>query len=555
MQQEFRLFYGGTILTMDEKETVEAVLVKEDKIFFAGSLEDCNTKAGNSETEKIDLEGRTLLPGFIDPHAHLMMLGMCHTWIDLSYPKVQSIEDIIEQLSRHGKNVKEGGIIRGFGFDQRNLKEKRYPTAADLDKVSTEYPVQIMHVSGHSNVVNSLFLEQLGVDAATPNPEGGAIGRDENGVPNGQLYDSANDFFAKKTGVVIGNNGPNIHMPDTPENLQTLVKVGQEQCLSSGVTTINDPQVTKQEMESFTEAKQSGLLKMRIAMSYLSTYLDELINLGFSSGFGDEQLFLSSIKFYSDGSLNSGTAYLSMGYSDSNRTQGYLYHEPEEFKEMFVNAHKQGFQTITHAQGDGAIQLVIDSVREAQKQFPRNDVRHRIEHCGLPSREQINDIAELEIWPVPQPQHVYQFGEGVVRAVGEYGKNYSPYGWFKEKSIPIVLSSDAPVAPPNPLLAIYASVTRSTLQESVIGEEHKITLEEAIKGYTIEAAKSIHQEHLIGSITEGKLADFVVLSDNPYEVSIDQVKDLIVTETWVAGEKVFSKESQHVLIINRQDEV
>nr|WP_275899715.1 amidohydrolase [Bacillus piscicola] len=523
---------------MEETEQVEAVAVENNKIIAAGSLAECQEKLKGENVQEVNLEGCCLVPGFVDPHAHLMMLGMCHTWVDLSYPAVKSIDDIVERLSKHTAMLKDGGIIRGFGFDQRTLKEKRYPTADDLDRVSTDYPVQIMHVSGHSNVVNHHFLEQLGVDKNTEDPEGGAFGRDENGEPNGQLYDSANDFFAKATGVVVGNNGPNIHMPDTTENLLQLVEVGQQQCLAAGVTTINDPQVTKQEMESFDSARKNGQLKMRIVMSFLSTYLDELIELGFRSGFGDEQLQIGSIKFYADGSLNSGTAYLSSGYGDSDRTQGYLYHEPDEFNEMFVKAHTQGFQTITHAQGDGAIQLVIDGARESQKQAPRDDVRHRIEHCGLPDRKQINDIAELDLWPVPQPQHVYQFGEGVVNAVGDYGKNYSPYGWFKEKNIPIVLSSDAPVAPPHPLLAIYAAVTRNTLKGNVVGDEHQITLTEALKGYTIEAAKAIHRENDIGSIAAGKFADFAILSENPYDVAIEEVKDIKVNETWIAGEKV-----------------
>lgn len=546
MENQYTLFYGGTILTMDEKETVDAVLVKDNKVICTGTLLECQSSLKGEKAQEIDLEGQCLMPGFIDPHAHLMMLGMCHTWVDLSYPKVKSIDDIVKELSEHSVELKDGGIIRGFGFDQRNLKEKRYPTADDLDRVSTDYPVQIMHVSGHSNVVNHYLLQQLEIDEHTEDPEGGVVGRSDKGFPNGQLFDSANDYFARKAGIVIGNNGPNIHMPDTREQLQNLVKVGQEQCLSAGITTINDPQVTKQEMESFDSAQACGTLKMRIVMSFLSTYLDELIKLGFRSGFGDDQLSIGSIKFYADGSLNSGTAYLSSGYVDSTRKQGYLYHEPEEFKEMFVKAHKQGFQTITHAQGDGAIQVVIDSARKAQDQCPRIDMRHRIEHCGLPERSQVTDIAELELWPVPQPQHVYQFGEGVVRAVGTYGENYSPYGWFKENNIPIVLSSDAPVAPPNPLVAIYAAVTRFTLQGNIVGSEHKITLTEALRGYTIEAAKAIHKEDVIGSIAEGKFADFAILSNNPYDVSIEQVKDLEVNETWVAGEKVYSQHLQEV---------
>jgi len=544
MEKQY-LFHGGSILTMNEKENIEAIAVLGDKIVCTGTIEECRDTLKGGEIQEINLNGRCLLPGFIDPHLHLMMLGMCHTWIDISYPKVKSIDDLVNELSIHTDKLRDGVMIRGFGFDQRNLKEKRYPTADDLDRVSTEFPVQIMHVSGHSNIVNHYLMEQLGIDEHTKDPVGGAIGRDENGIPNGQLFDSANDYFAKQSGVLIGNHGPNIHMPDSPENLQTLIRVGQEQCISAGITTINDPQVTKQEMESFEEAKKEGNLHIRVVMSFISAYLDELIKLGFRTGFGNDQLSIGSIKLYADGSLNSGTAYLSTNYADSARKKGYLYHTPELFKEMFLKAHNQGFQTLTHAQGDSAIQLVIDSVKETQGNTTENEkeMRHRIEHCGLPDPSQIEEIKNLRIWPVPQPQHVYQFGEGVIRAVGDFGKNYSPYGWFKEKNIPIVLSSDAPVAPPNPLLAIYASVTRSTLQGNIVGEEHKISLTEAIKGYTIEAAKAIHREDVIGSIEEGKLADFAILSHNPYDVQIEEIKNIDVSETWIGGKQTYLKEA------------
>ncbi|QQK75759.1 amidohydrolase family protein [Salicibibacter cibarius] len=541
MSKQSLLFYGGKILTMsDGIESAEAVAVKGNEIVCVGSYEECEASLqGQGEIREINLKGKSLLPGFVDPHAHLMMLGMAYSWADISYPKVKSIGDIIAVLREQKKKTPAGSIIRGFGLDQRNLEEKRYPTADELDEVAEDCPVQIMHISGHNNVVNNYLLQELGINKNVDDPIGGAIGRYENGLPNGQLFDSANDHFAKKSGVVIGSNGPNIHMPDTPENLQNLVAVGQKQCLLSGVTTINDPQVTKQEMESFQEARNNNLLKMRIVMSILSTYLDELTQLGFRSGFGDDQLSIGSIKLYADGSLNSGTAYLSSGYLDSSRKQGYLYHEPERFKEILVKAHRQGFQTITHAQGDGAIQLVIDGVRASQEQSPRSDVRHRIEHCGLPDPAQIQDISELKIWPVPQPQHVYQFGEGVVRAVGDHGDNFSPYGWFKDQNIPIVLSSDAPVAPPNPLQAIYAAVTRSTLQGNVVGADHRISLTEALKGYTIEAAKAIHREDSIGSIEKGKLADFVILDKNPYDTSVEEIPTIEVSETWISGEQVY----------------
>jgi predicted amidohydrolase YtcJ len=541
MRNETLLITGGTILTMANEMEVEGVVVKGNRIEYAGSLDACRQAAGSIYKE-VDLHGRCLVPGFIDPHVHVMMLGMCNTWADISYPKVKNMDDLVNVLKDFAETLPEGAAIRGFGFDKRKLEEQRYPNAIDLDRVATDRPVQIMNSSGHCNVVNHYLLDLIGVNNNTPEPIGGSFSRDVNGFPSGALFDSANDYLAKQTGVKPGNHGPNIHMPDTLDNLQTNIKVGQELLLSAGFTTVNDVQVTKQEMDSYLSARDSGLLKIRIKLSYLSNYLDTIKEIGISSTFGDDQLTMGSLKLYADGSLISGTAYLTTEYMDHERTKGYLFHEPEEFKQILIEAHKYGMQTLTHAQGDGAIELVLQAVETAQKECPRPDMRHRIEHCGLPTKEQVKRMAELEIWPVPQPQHVYLYGNGVVQAVGEEGENYSPYGWFKEHNIPIILSSDTPVALPNAFEAIYAAVTRKTAQGNSVGLNHKITLEEALKGYTIEAAKTIHKEQSVGSIEAGKLADFAILDRNPFNVKEVELASISVVETWISGKAVYIKE-------------
>lgn len=541
MNCETLLFTGGTILTMTDEMVQEAVVVKNDKIHFVGTLEDCRRVAGPTYKE-VDLHGKCLLPGFIDPHVHVMMLGMCHTWVDISYPKVKSIDDLITVLKQYAKNLPEGVSIKGFGFDKRKLKEQRYPTAKDLDEVATDRPVQIMNSSGHCNVVNTYLLNLIGVTEDTKDPEGGSFGRDQYGKPNGVLFDSANDYLARETGVKIGKHGPNIHMPDTVENLQKNIEVGQDLLLSAGFTTVNDVQVTKQEMSSYLTARDNGLLKLRIVMTYLSNYLNTIKDMGIFSTFGDDRLSMGSLKLYADGSLISGTAYLNREYMDHERKKGYLFHEADDLEALIIEAHKYGLQTITHAQGDGAIEIVLEAIEKAQKEFPKENLRHRIEHCGLPTKEQVKRMADLEVWPVPQPQHVYLYGNGVIHAIGNIGEHYSPYGWFKQYDVPIVLSSDTPVAEPDAMEAIYAAVTRKTAQGNVLGEEHRITLTEALKGYTIEAAKSIHKEHLVGSIEAGKLADFAILDKNPFDVDQEQIKEIEVIETWIGGEIVYQKE-------------
>lgn len=535
------IFKNGTILTMTEEKIVEAIVVIGKKIEFKGSLEQCREFA-NGKSKEIDLEGQCLMPGFVDPHVHVMMLGMCHTWADLSYPNVKSIDDIVKQLKEFSEQLPEDVPIRGFGFDQRKLKERRYPTAEELDQVSNTRPVQIMNSSGHCNVINNCLLERSGITPETKDPIGGSFGRDKNGFPNGPLFDSANDYLAGDKGVRPGEHGPNIHMPDRTDNLQRNIEVGQNLLISAGFTSVNDVQVTRQEMESYLEARDSGLLKLRIELSYLSNYLETIKEMGISSRFGNDALTMGSLKLYADGSLISGTAYLNKAYSDTNK-EGYLFHKPEEFKQILIDAHEYGLQTLTHAQGDGAIELVIQGVEEAQKKRFRVDMRHRVEHCGLPTKDQVKRMAELNIYPVPQPQHVYLYGNSVLKSIGDPGENYSPYGWFKQYGLPIVLSSDTPVAFPNAFEAIYAAVTRDTAQGNIIGEEHKITIEEALKGYTIEAAKAMHKEHCIGSIEVDKFADFVILDIDPFTVNDEDIKNIKVTETWIDGKNVFSVSS------------
>ena len=336
-----KIFTGGTILTMADDKQVEAVYIEDNIIKATGSLENCKTVAKDGY-ELVDLSGKCMVPGFVDTHTHPMMLGMCRIWADLDYPKVASIDELVETLKEHAKSLPQNEAIRGYGFDQRNFKEGRHPTAADLDKVSEDVYVQIMHASGHCNVVNTKLLKAIGVDDNTPDPPGGALGRYKNGKPNGQLFDSANDLLSGLDGVRPQNHGPNIHMPDTPENLMKRFEVGQDYFVRAGITTVNEVQLTKQELNTYLRARDSKKLKMRIEMSFLSNYLDDVIKLGFNSDFGDNWLSIGSIKFYSDASLFSGTANVTTGYIDSDRHEGYNYHEPEEMIEILVKAPQFG---------------------------------------------------------------------------------------------------------------------------------------------------------------------------------------------------------------------
>lgn len=541
------LFTGGPILTMTEEANAEAMAVENGVIRCIGSVEKCrnfSTAVAGSNYKEIDLKDQCLMPGFVDVHAHMMMLGMGYMWVDISYPKVKNMDELVETLKEHADDLPPGATIRGFGHNHRLLEEKRHPMASDLDRVATDRKVQIMHHSGHNNVVNTYFLNEAGITKDTPDPLGGSIGRLEDGTPNGVLFDSAADYLTGEDGVKVFNHGPNIHMPDDMETLQKIIEIGQDTFISNGVTTFNDIQVTKQEMESYLVARDSGLLKIRVGLSFLSNYLDDIIEMGFnSSSFGEGQLFFGPLKLYSDGALNAGTAYMSTKYADGVGSQGYVYHEREEMIDIIVKAHKYGLQCACHGQGDAAIENIILAYEKAQNECPREDVRHRIEHNGMPKEDQMRRMGEIGVYGIPQPHWLFEKGETYVKTYGEErAKNFCPYAWYKKYNVPLIISSDAPVAVPDPFNGIYAAVTRKTVNGVDIGgSEHKITVKEALSAYTINAAKAIHMEDKIGSLEVGKYADFVVIDKNPLEVDENEIVNIEVVETWINGEKVYTK--------------
>jgi hypothetical protein len=528
------LFTGGTIRTVSSAGVVEAVLVVGDRIAAVGSVEDCLARAPQG-TQKVDLTGAALLPGFVDAHTHPLMLGQCASWADLT--GAASVDEVVKLLREHGRFL-AGGPIRGFGYDHHRLgSNDAHPTADDLDRVSDSLPVEIMHSSGHGYVVNHVSLAQAGIDATTVTPPGGRIDRDGAGNPTGVIFDAACDLLTGADGVKITNHGPNLHLGETPAVLDEMIDLGQQLILKAGITSVGDCQVTDREMTNWLRARDAGRLRLRATLMVLSSHLPYLQGLGLSSRLGDDWLHLGGIKLYADGALTGGTAYVPCGCAMNHR-DGYLFHDADEFTELLVAAHELGLQTATHAQGPEPIQMVIDAVAQAQRQSPRVDARHRIEHCGFPTDDQIAALAQAGIVPVPQPTQVHLYGEGALRDYGEMAERMYPSGLFAQAGLPVVLSSDTPVTMPDVFLALWAAETRRLSSGKVLGPECAINRETALRGYTIEAARAMHRENHVGSIEPGKLADLVVVSEDPMAVAVDDLPDLTVDQVWVGGQLV-----------------
>ncbi|WP_438354887.1 amidohydrolase [Microbacterium sp. CJ88] len=536
-----RIVTARTIRTVDAaSSTATAMLVDRGRIVAVGTPADCAAAAAVAglAPEVVDFGDAVIVPGFVDPHAHPLMYGQMMTWVDCGPAKAGSIPEIVALLAEAAARMPEGRPVRGYGYEQRNLAEKRHPTRYELDEVATDREVYLMNASGHGGVVNSYTLALNGVDRETPDPAGGAIFRDADGEPTGEISDAACNMLTGVHGVKVGHHGPNFHLGDEPEEHLRQLDAATARFLAGGVTTVGDAQVTRREFDMYLRLAEAGRLDLRVSMYLLSHLLDDALEMGLVGQFGNAHLSFAGTKFYADGTLGGWTAYFPDGYVGDPCRTGQLYHDPADYTELIRKAHAAGLQTATHAQSPTAIEMVVAAIEAALDDRPDPDARHRIEHCGLPTPEQIQRMAAAGIRPVNQTQHYFNWGEGVEEAIGTPGERFNPLGEFVAAGVPITISSDAPVADPIPLEAVQTAVTRVTRRGHKLGSDAlRVTPEAALRAHTYEGAVTLGREDDLGSLEPGKYADFAVLSDDPLTVPHDAISTIEVLETWVGGER------------------
>ncbi|WP_447653340.1 amidohydrolase [Microbacterium sufflavum] len=533
------LVTARAIHTADAADTTAtAMLTDRGRIVALGTVAECEDVAARAglTPERVELGDAVVVPGFVDAHAHPLMFGQMMTWVDCGPEKAGSIPEIVALLKAAAAGLPAGRPVRGYGYEQRNLAEKRHPTRFELDEVACDREVYLMNASGHGGVVNSYTLDINGVDRDTPNPDGGEFFRDADGELTGELSDAACNILTGVHGVKIGHHGPNFHLADEPEEHLRQLDAATQRFLAGGVTSIGDCQVTRREFDMYLRLAEAGRLELRVSMYLLSHLLDEALEMGLVGQFGNAHLSFAGIKFYADGTLGGWTAYFPDGYVGDPCRTGQLYHEPADYAELIRKAHAAGLQTATHAQSPTAIEMVVSAIEAALAERPDADARHRIEHCGLPTPGQIARMATAGIRPVNQTQHYFNWGEGVEEAIGTPGERFNPLGEFERAGVPMTISSDAPVAEPIPLEAIQTAVTRVTRRGHRLGpDDLRISALAALRAHTIEGAVSIGREDDLGSLEVGKLADFAVLSDDPLAVPAEEIASIEVRETWVDG--------------------
>jgi len=522
------VFVNGQVITVDSNNRiVEAVAVKRNQIEAVGSNEEIERWIGES-TKMIDLQGRTLLPGFIDSHLHLLSYGLTRLAINCQDESIQSNADIIGKLKRKAESTPKGGWIVAVGYNEMFMLEGEYLTRQQLDEVSTEHPILIARQCGHIMIANSKLLELTGTNDQSVDPEGGVFGRDESGRLNGLLVEAAMDSVKRV-------------MNPTEEALTKAAEIASRDFVSLGITTIHDAGGYEPvNLRILQQVIYSGLLKVRVyAMVVHEPNFIRMRETCLSTGFGNNRFRIGPAKIFIDGASIAPTLATRQPYETNPKDSGILYYTQENMNDALIAAHRDGYQITAHAQGDRAIEMLLNTFEEALRLYPRHNHRHRIEHAGLAMPDLIERMAKLDIITVPNPNFFAEFGDIYIKHFGARSDYFYPIGSCLKADIVVAGASDSPVSNCNPLIGIHGAVNRLTTSGVVIGEEQKISVMEAIKLYTWNGAYASFEEDRKGSIEVGKLADLVVLNDRILDVTTDSIDQLQVEMTMIDGEIVY----------------
>ena len=536
------LYFNGNIITMEGNSPVyaEVLVVKNKKIQFVGSSEEATKIAGNNH-QMINLKGKTLLPGFIDGHAHFASFSAQAIGAKILPPPDAGAKDIpslIEILKKWNtpENRALTGWIFGMGFDDSVLEEKRFPTKHDLDQVSTEFPIMIVHISGHFAVVNSKALELLMITSETKNPEGGIIRRENNNEPNGVLEELAAIPYMLK-----------VLNPTSKEAADHFFEAGQEMALSYGFTTAQEGRAMENH-ELLVAASQAGKLKLDVVSYVDYLFVDKYMGSKWNTNTYNNHYRIGGVKLTLDGSPQGRTAWRTLPYllPPDGAKEGYLGYPaiPNDSSVMAIydKAFKNNWQIHTHANGDAAMDQMIRSMKPIAAKYGNNNRRNVLIHGQYVREDQLDSFKDLDVIASLFPLHTFYWGDWHKEIIGDsLGNTISPTRTALNKGLKITIHTDAPVALPNLMRMVGISVDRTSRSGQVIGEKEKLTPYEALQSITSWSAYQHFEEHLKGTLEVGKLADMVILDKNPLKVSPTEIKEIVVLETIKEGISVYKK--------------
>lgn len=536
------VYYGGDILTMEgeEPEYAEALVVRDGKIEYVGTSSKAMEIAGKGHIMK-NLQGNTLIPGLIDGHVHVSNFGPQAIGAQILPPPDAGAKDIptlinILQEWNTPENRSLTGWIFGMGFDDSVLEEKRFPTKHDLDKVSTEYPVMITHISLHFAVVNSKGLELLNITSKTKDPEGGLIRREKNGEPNGVLEElAAVPYMAK------------VLMPSSKEVADKFFEAGLNMAMSYGYTTAQDGR-TMQNHEDLVAKAESNQLKIDV-VSYIDyLFVDDYMSSKWYSNTYNNHYRIGGMKVTLDGSPQGRTAWRTQPYLllPDGAKKGYSGYPaiPQDsiVSSIYEKGFKNNWQILTHANGDAAIDQMIRTMKPLTEKYNNQDRRNVLIHGQYVREDQLDSLKEMDIIASLFPLHTFYWGDWHKEIIGDsLGNKISPTKTALDKGLKLTIHTDAPVALPNLMRVLWTASKRESRSGEIIGIEERLTPYQALKAITIWSAHQHFEENSKGSLKAGKLADLVILDKNPLKVDLSDIKDIVVLETIKEGETIFKK--------------
>ena len=509
-------------------ESPNAILVENGKIVQVGKVDDFEINRENIRC--IDLKGKTIMPSFIDSHSHITALAQ--TLGIVSLKDVANFEEIKIRLERYidGKNIKPNEWIVGHGYDHNYLKEKTHPTKYELDKISTKYPIMIVHASGHMGVANSLGLKLLNIDENTKNSEGGIIGRIANtNEPDGYLEENA----------FIQNSQKVLNLSD--EEKLNLLEMAQEEYIKNGITTVQDGITKNKEFEMLKLASTKGRLKIDV-VSYVdmkessnilkenSEYLKKYKN----------RYKIGGYKIFLDGSPQGKTAWMSKPYENEKEYKGYGIYSDIDVEKFVSKSLEENIQLLAHCNGDQASEQLI---RAFEKQSKNQEIKTRpvMIHAQTVRYDQLERMKKLNMIPSFFITHIYYWGDIHIKNLGERAYKISPANYAKKQNLKFTFHQDTPVLNPNMLELVHIAVNRKTKNGIILGKEEIIDVYSALEAITINSAYQYFEKDMKGSIESGKLADLVILSDNPLKVDKDKIKTIKILATLKEGKMVYGE--------------
>ena len=537
---------NANVITVDAEHPTAQAFAYDDGRFTAVGTNVEILKLKTPSTEVIDLKGMTVTPGFNDAHLHPQAIfdeNSPYYRVWLGSDKVHTIEDLVAALKRTAAITPPGKIINGYGYNDVSLG--RHPNRHDLDEVSTTQPVIITHGSGHIAVVNSFVLNEAGITKDTPDPPGGALDRDSDGTANGVVRESARGLLSRgRRGGSDSSERTEIPHEDEVQGYLNCFR----QYSAKGLTSVGVAGGNPTSFRLMQELRDKGN-PVRVGFMFYAENFDKVQAAGIERGFGDDRLRVTSIKNFQGNSFSGRTAWLSEAYYDR---PGYFGIPPARSQEQlnadFLKWWNEGWQVATHSNGDREIDMVLTAIENAEAKNPRPDLRWRIEHASV-MNQALLDRAKKDGVILVFHSYMWEYGN----ILQSYGPKrlamVHAYRTAIDMGIHVAGHSDSPISAADPMLRIQDMVTRKDQQGEVIGGNQRVSVDEAIKAWTLDGAYATFEEKTKGSITPGKLADFVVLQKDPHKVPQTTIKDITVEATYLGGQKVYTAPPKAVAML------